>query len=849
MSCHSSPSGSAFTSYAYLATGRALTDSAVNSTFHELQRRYNATDEEARRTYSTEDYHALLDRQAARVRTLTGISDARRASILRRLDAARTADVPNQATLYALHNLTPTVRTRGQNTTRFLTDIAARTGTSVEALRTEFAVLAEVTRSRTGGLPETYTPQNQALAGQYGMGGNVGTVNAVAVLTQRARQAEIAAAAAAPQRIVRQPVTGDLAAPWGPRVTEMGYDQRNGRLEVGLIDPETGVSSVHAYRGVPAYVWAAMTDSGRPSAVWSTRVRGRSEHAYSDEHAAALDGAAPRCATCGQFAAVGHACPPRTEATVLTRYRTRSNWSRQRVSQTFLDQNGNEQSAQIDVHLPAIREFREAFATGPVTVSVQSYVHGGWLRMPEGNLENMRQWARVSGSLTLSRVEDGTVHADTSALECSCWLYRRTHDCPHLNVVADAARLRLDPPARSARSARTPEERERLLAEANARAEAAAAQDWTRNRRTLAEARSTWQQPAEVVYSEDFAAFKADYDAAVAARAEAGAPVVPYQREDALGGYARRGSGQAFGMEIEFEFPSSMSSTERHTAKSRIGRALYDAGLTTHVSQQGYGASKRRGFVDTHVDADGRGTWSFEQDGSVNGGELVTPAMYDEPETWSRLETAVRILREHGAVASKRAGAHVHVGTGFYGGDPSAYTELARLVTQHEDVFYRLASDTGRGTHRGGFYSAANGPVPESGFADVSGAHRWQSGRTRGLNLYNARGEAGDHPEFRLFDASLDPGTMQAQIKLAVASTHAAWRNAQAGGTRRAKEPLGSHAERAAARGARRRVTDEQLAEDTATARSLLDTLFTRRADKAQLVAVLANTKWSKAPR
>lgn len=160
---------------------------------------------------------------------------------------------------------------------------------------------------------------------------------------------------------------------------------------------------------------------------------------------------------------------------------------------------------------------------------------------------------------------------------------------------------------------------------------------------------------------------------------------------------------------------------------------------------------------------------------------------------------------------------------------------------------FRLASNPERGTHRRNSYAKGVPAVPADGFSDIQAAHRWQPGRYSSINFAGVRGDNTDHPEFRLFDSTLDVGAMQAQVKVAVAMTEAARRQAGSGGTTRRKEGWGSHAERAAARGSRRRMTDEEFDADSATTRSLLDTLFRRREDKAQLAAVFAHTKWSKA--
>ena len=830
MTCRSTPAGSAFTTYARLATGSVLTDPQTLSVFHELRATYQNRPENERRVYTADDYQNLLGRQMQRVRNNTALTEARRASLLERLQRAQSGPVPDQSILYALHNITPTVRTRGERMTQFQTDIAMRLGISVNDVARSFQEYADgIDRSRSAANPSTFTSENRALSNQYGLGREVGVVHAVAMLTEQAEAVEIARVAAAPQRIERQVLNSPTDDP-NVSITEAGFDPRNGRLEVVTRNVSTGETTSHAYHGVRQNTWDDMR-TGRGGRIWSRDVRGRSEYAYANRVAAAQDGAAPRCATCGQYANASHACPARVEARVLSRWGTSSRWSRQPVAP-----GGGYSGREVSPTLPAIREFRTAFETGPVSVSG---VYES-LRLYDPN-NGFNTYGTVRGDFTASRNENNEVVVDSSRANCSCVDYRNTGHCIHVDLYAQAVRTRLDPPPRSARTARTPEERERLLAEAQRRAETAAASDWTRNEAGLAEARANWAADSEVVYSEDFSAFEEDYNSAVAARAANGdTPVIPLIRENALNGMAQRGSGVGFGMEIEYEFPSTMDYNAQRRANAQIGQQLYDAGLTYETSQMGYGASKRRGFQDTH-----ERNWSWERDGSVNGGELVTPVMYDEPATWEYMEKAVDILRRNGAVPTKKAGAHVHVSTGNYAGDPTKYTELARMMTQHEDVVFRLAAEPKRGTHRLGHYTEPNPAVAPNGFANMNDARRWQGGRTKALNLQSVQGGSGDHVEFRVFDSTLDAGAMQSQIKLAVAMTQAAPAVAAKGGTTRSKEQLGAHAQRAAVRG-RRRLTSDDLKEDTATLRSLLDTLFTRREDKAQLTAVFANTKWAK---
>jgi hypothetical protein len=528
---------------------------------------------------------------------------------------------------------------------------------------------------------------------------------------------------------------------------------------------------------------------------------------------------------------------------------TSSRWSRQEAPFRTYQNDGTEDMSRMGIALPAIREFREAWAAGPVTIGLNEYVNGydetgSW------------SWHSTRGDLLVYRDAEGNMAFNTTALTCNCAQYRANQHCRHIDLATSAVRARLNPAPRIPAARLTPEQRAERLREGQERAEVAARTDWTRNEETLAEASRLWRSEAEVKYASDTEAFEQVYAAALDSRAAAdNAVTVPYLRENALGGMATRGSGQAFGMEIEYEFPSSMTGSEMRQAQESIGRELHAAGLASGPHQEGYGSSKRRGFRDTHLNADGSSNWSWERDGSVNGGEIVTPGMYDEPETWEKLEKATEILRRNGAVSSKRAGAHVHVGTAMYQGDPKKYSELARLMTQHEDVMFRLAADPNRGTHRNSSYSSPLNDVPTDGFADVGTARRWQGGRTRVLNLaavHSSNGQPSDlaesqkdHPEFRIFDSSLHAGTMQTQIKLAVAMTHAAARIAAEGGSLRGKEKVGSHAERAKALGlGRRRMTGDVLADDTATFRSLLDTLFVRKVDKDQVVSLFAHTKW-----
>lgn len=854
MSCRTTPAGSAFTTYARLANGGVLSDVATLSTFHYLRSRYLARPEAARGTYTEEEYQALLQRQIDRTARSRGLDDARRESILGRLRAAQSAGMPDQGTAYALFNLNPTVRDRGTALSRFIQSMASEMSISFDDAQTMYRGYENgIDRTRGAATPDTVTEAATTQAQEMGIPTETGSVHAMVMMRQTSQTRAIAAAHAAEQRIVRTAIAQPVHYE-GVRIHEWGYDARNGRLELLLTDPHTSEPTLHTYQGITAdqaQDW--LIDEGstleprsqRIARFWFHNVRGNSAYEYANAVEAARSGMAPRCPICGQFANSLHSCPPIGEPRRLSLNTTNSRWSRQQAPLRTFNRDGEESATPYALSLPAIREFREAWAGGPVSLQISEYINGydesgDWT------------WNSLRGDMLIYRDPDGNMAFNTANLNCNCTAFRESQQCRHIDAATAAARLRLNPPARVPAARLTPEQRAERLAAAQLVADQAARTDWTRAEDTLTDAARHWRNDQEISYMQDTEAFERVYGQTLDARAAAdNAITVPYLRDNVLDGMAQRGSGQAFGMEIEYEFPPSMNRVDVRAAQEAIGRELYAAGLASSRNQDGYGASKRRGFRDTHSAPDGTSNWSWERDGSVNGGELVSPGLYDEPETWDKLDIAVEILRRNGAISSKRAGAHVHVGTSMYAGDPKKYAELARLMTQHEDVLFRLAADPNRGTHRNSSYSSPLSDVPTDGFADVSAARRWQGGRTRVLN-YGAisdpatGGDSGsDHPEFRIFDSSLHAGTMQTQVKLAVAMTHAAARIADEGGSVRAKERVGSHAERLKALGTgRRRLTGDALAEDTATFRSFLDTLFARTVDKDQVTSLFAHTKW-----
>jgi hypothetical protein len=900
MSCRTTPAGSAFTSFARISSGAGnpLSDVATLSTFHALRRSYqdNLRDNQAasmsRTGYATQfrdmmpyPYHGMEAAEAyarmladlrQQVTDDTGLTDARRASLLARLTAAETAEVPDHSTLYALANLNRTVARAREGQAEFIANAAEAMGMTDEETLARFRELEDsIDRDRSAGNPDTYTDENRAEVRRLGMTDEPGVVHAWATLNARAREVTAALNATRPRLINNHTrITPSRVPDTDLEVVGYGFDERSRRMEVITRNTVTGEETIQAIRegssrdieGLQGTVqgwrrdpnsrsWSGQHYMMSPGDYFGEQLSS-SYRRYSTQEDADAAGYASRCALCGQFATAGHSCPDRFAAARVYNMNSfdRSAYVRtsaQRINYQTVNGNGDPLQGEFTVDLPLVNDYRAGFRETGMILLQNVSGSGDWRDGVNNDQNARRGWVRVNGDIALTRAEDGTITANTDQLRCTCWEYRQNnYHCRHTRAMGEAAALRAVPPRRAV-SSMTPAEREARLAEAQARAEAAAASDWTRNETGLADAAKTWQENAEVSYMTDTNAFTEAYNKATEARAAAGKPVIPYMTENALGGLATRASGQAFGMEIEYDFPNDWTQQQRNEANARIGAALKAANLTDHDTMQPYHASASNGFIDSHTKPNGKGAWSWERDGSV-AGELVSPGMYDEPETWANLQTALTILKDNGAIASPRAGAHVHVGTAFFGQDTAKYAELARLVTQHEAVMYRVASDPARGTHRGmtqGFnYSSPAPAVAPEGFSDANALKRWQGTRTRALNLNAVRVDdqyKSSHPEFRIFDSSLDAGTMQAQVKLAVAMTHAAARNAAAGGTSRGKEEIGVHADRAKLRG-RRRATEDDLKEETSTFRSLMDTLFTRAADKEQLTAVFANTSWVK---
>ncbi|MEU6785349.1 NUDIX domain-containing protein [Nonomuraea angiospora] len=340
-----------------------------------------------------------------------------------------------------------------------------------------------------------------------------------------------------------------------------------------------------------------------------------------------------------------------------------------------------------------------------------------------------------------------------------------------------------------------------------------------------------WPERPEVSFTGDFAAYRHAYDQAVR-RAVTGEAVIPYMRENATASLAARNGGRGFGVEIEFELP-------KHNARQAlraIAHALHEAGLTGDAQVHDYHTMRGEGYRSGKNG--GRGLWRLEQDGTVDG-ELISPILYDEPATWENLLVATEIIRAHGGTAGASTGGHVHVSTHDFDHIVENYTSLLNHGGLHTDTLFRLGHNPERESHRGVAQCRPN-RLPTEGYRSIAPV-RNLNGRKSAMNMESMKGTAKDHVEWRLWDGSLDPAVIQTRVKLSLAEVEAAFRTATLGRLPNLGrlDQLGAHAELLK--------LDPGLdltEQGSLSFRVLMDELFWRAADKEQLTALFAATRW-----
>ena len=540
-----------------------------------------------------------------------------------------------------------------------------------------------------------------------------------------------------------------------------------------------------------------------------------------------------RCATCGQFASISaHACP------VI----------------------GSEEAISEDISRITTGAIPERFPTLPLLNTHYLVNEGMLVNIPEIN--TLRNEGESAGDLRFeaaARIDNyivqGVLHMEHDSdedsfwvgaptridrrMSCTCIDYQNTQSCPHVDEVVDYINSVVNREI-------TPE----IRAFQNGEVLANISLEHAESEIAIEEANDSYPT-LKKSFAADPELFQELYKEARDARKKweegEGEFPVPYVKENALMGFATRESGRGFGIEIEYAFPADMDYDEVREASARIGEELYNLGLTADRRQGGYGAS-HGWYRDYHA----RG-WSYESDFSTGGrdgqqgGEIVSPVMYDEPDTWENIEKVCEILRRNGAFASRGTGNHVHVGLNNYDHKVANHNRLLNSYARNEDLIYRLSMNPERGKHRGFGYCQPNS-LPSTPYARISAAAASNNSHGTAINMQSVNGRDSDHIEFRTYDSTLNPAIIQTQIAMSVLMVEGALRGTHNPAPAEGRIPLGKRLEL----NPRRRVLrGADWDETTLSAREFIDEFIPQHSEDVknnhlirQVVSLFALTKW-----
>lgn len=299
-----------------------------------------------------------------------------------------------------------------------------------------------------------------------------------------------------------------------------------------------------------------------------------------------------------------------------------------------------------------------------------------------------------------------------------------------------------------------------------------------------------------------------------------------YEYENAL-----NGSHNSFGIELEFVGGNA----------DAIARELYRLGIC--------GYDRRVRYHSPSIP----GMWKLERDGSVSsgegGGELVSPVLYDTPETWRTIQTICEVAKRHGARINDQCGGHVHIGMDPLDTARQRWKRFFKSISSFEDVIYRLAGGSlgrirsGSSTYATRFSSNATRGA-RSNFrmetdSDVSSIATNISGLNRylGINLTNIPDPNKPNTvEFRYFNGSLDPAQIQANIKISngiiTAAQKARTQSNPSETMKRRGEML------------RDEPFENRNRRDHSMIKNFIDIFFSRKQDKDSIIGVYAKNTW-----
>lgn len=319
--------------------------------------------------------------------------------------------------------------------------------------------------------------------------------------------------------------------------------------------------------------------------------------------------------------------------------------------------------------------------------------------------------------------------------------------------------------------------------------------------------------------------FQAAYSAARERKAN-GEPAVPLDLD------SPGIPGRKFGLEIEFNLLNRSAGV-----KDRIMSRMKEAGILESGAtwERYHGPSRARR-------ANGEQVFSIESDCTVDG-ELITPPLEDTPENWRKVATICQILKEEGAIttahgANQPPGGHIHVSLGDFDHGVESHDAILQTWGEHNDTLWRLSSRHD-GAHRDTRYCNPNN-VHYGPHSDVESIRRNNSGHYTTINFESVTGGRGDHVEFRAWDETLDPGTIQAHARLSLGITEAALRDPTPADT--PVDQVGSHLQEYRSR----RLSGEEWRGATRPVRNLVDRIFADDRHKEQIASLFATTRWQR---
>lgn len=844
MVCRSTPGNSAITTIARLQSG--LPDEVMLSLFHEVR---SDAPREAPAPDRAET-HRFIAGQAAHVTYGLNASEARRRSILTRLGRAESAPTPDGATYYAWQQIRDRARTAHAALEAHFTEIAEQRGCTVDEVRQRFGALIDehVAAGRNAG----NAPENPAF-GTANIPRHPATRYALAVLHHaptgtplpdvaseqaliRARTAAEARAGAVAQCTTCGQFTGDdhTCAPVSRE--DLSAALRIARTATSPVRPNHigNVTVVEEDAPTPDMTLDESQAENAPPenpiyrAAREQRARRASER-LEEERRREAERAEREVREARERAAADRAS---TDRVVRARQRT--------AVRTY---TAGENAVQMTNRSQVLADVRAAGLNTPTPIdTVRAQYRDVWgSHTVTGEVDVTATSARSRRGQDRLTVSDAITGTEANGqplrtLRCTCPDYRQRYDCTHVRQTLEAVAATLND--RDAVAVPTA-----LAVEAT---RDALQEDYDGALAAQQQARADFAENATgVSYAENMDSFQSAWDEAKA-RINAGENALPYMTENATGGLGARVGGRSFGIEIEVDFPDSMTYEE----KTLVAREMYEAGLARGPQVRPWHWANRGGGGYS----DDPGSWAVEFDRTVDdvqgrrGCEIVSPILYDEPQTWENLKKVCEIVQRHGGRATPRTGLHINIGASDFDHTVENHNRLLGLSQAYEDQLVRVSHNPQSGpTHRGRTFCTPS-QIPAGGYRRIRHA-QIDNGHRSMVNLDHVPAEgdpivASTRVEVRIFDGAVDPGRIQTNVKVALGLVNAATRGVE---VPEQTEPAGTHrARNSGANGRARRLSGQEWVDDTATFRRFADTLFSRDEDKRQLVHAFAATRWQR---